>query len=85
MFDLTQRGMAGAQFALQFGLTLARMLVDVRRHLGLVDRLCELRNFAARFTVLAELLVDRLQLLAQQHVALRFGKAFLRLIADFAR
>ena len=63
----------------------ARMLIDFRWHLRFVDRLRQIGDLAAGFAAVAQLLVDRLQLLAQQQVALRFRQALLCLIADLAR
>ena len=63
----------------------ARMLIDFCRHLRFVDRLRQIGDLAAGFAAVAQLLVDRLQLLAQQQVALRFRQALLCLIADLAR
>jgi hypothetical protein len=64
---------------------LARMLLDFLGHAGLRDLLAELRHFRRVVVALAQLLLDGLQLLAQQHLALAPFEAPLRLLADLLR
>ena len=64
---------------------LARLLLDLLRHAGLVDLLGELLLLGRLVAGLAELLLDRAQLLAQQHLALALLEPPLRLLADLLR
>ncbi len=61
-----------------------RLLLDFLGHLRVGDRLAQLVELALR-VVLAELLLDRLQLLAQHVLALPLVELALRLLADLAR
>ena len=63
---------------------LARVLLDLRRHAGLGDRLGQLRRIFA-LAVLAELLLDLLHLLAQHELALAVVDRLLGLLLDLAR
>ena len=64
---------------------LARVLLDLLGHLRLGDRLRRARRSRRALVVLAQLLLDRAHLLAQQVLALRFVERLLRLLVDLAR
>ncbi len=68
--------------ALQF---LARLLLDVLRHLRVGDRLVELGDLRGALVAFAQLLLDRAHLLAQQVLAIGVVDRFARLRVDLAR
>ena len=70
--------------ALEAPQLLLRLLLDFLGHLRVGDRLAQLVELGLR-VVLAELLLDRLQLLAQHVLALALVELALRLLADLAR
>jgi hypothetical protein len=64
---------------------LARLLLGLLGHSGLGDRLVQLLDLGGRALALAELLLDRPQLLAQDVLALAALDRVLGLLADVAR
>jgi hypothetical protein len=61
------------------------VLLDVRRHSGLGDRLGKLRDLLGPLAVLAQLLTDLAHLLAQQNLLLAVVECFLGLLLDLPR
>jgi len=77
------RGVRHALQALQF---LHRLLLDLLRHAGLGDGFLELLDLGGlAFVAFAQLLLDRLHLLAQEVFALGVVQARLRALVDLAR
>ena len=64
---------------------LAGMLLDIRRHPGLGDRLGQLSDLIGALTVLAQFLADLAHLLAQQDLLLAIVERFLGLLLDLPR
>ena len=62
-----------------------RLLLDLLRHLGLGDRLAELGDLVLLAVGVAELLLDRGHLLAQEHLALALVERGAGLLADLLR
>ena len=80
------RVLAGALgHALETLQLLARLLFDFLRHLRLGDRLVELGDLRRALVALAQLLLDRAHLLAQQVLALGVVDRALRALVDLAR
>ena len=75
----------GLGHALEAAQLLARLVLDLLRHLRLADRRGELRDLGALAVAFAELALDRGHLLAQQHLALAFVERGLGLLADLVR
>ena len=71
--------------ALQAAQLLARRLLDLGRHPGLADRLLEVGDLLLVGALVAQLLLDRRHLLAQQHLALARVERRLGLAADLGR
>ena len=75
----------GLGHALEAPELLAGVLLDLLGHPGLGDRLVELLDLGRGALALAELLLDRLQLLAQDVLALAALDRLAGLLADVAR
>ena len=65
--------------------SLARRCLDLRRHLGLGDRLLEVGQLLLVGALVAQLALDGRHLLAQQHLALAAVERGLGLVADLGR
>ncbi len=80
------RGFAGlAGHALEPGKLLVGLLLDLRRHAGLGDRLAQVAELRPALVGLAELLLDGLELFAEQIFALLAFHRVAGLLADVAR
>jgi hypothetical protein len=75
----------GLRHLLEAPQLLARLLLDLLGHVRLVDLLGKLLHLRRVAFAFAQLLLDRLELLAQQHFALALLEPTLRLLADLAR
>ena len=62
-----------------------RLLLDLLRHLGLGDRLAQLGDLVLLAVGVAQLLLDRRHLLAEEHLALALVERGAGLLADLLR